>query len=174
MTDPRYPIGKPTQLGPFTAADRDALIEKLEKAPLLLRESVEGLNDEQLNTPYRDGGWSVRQVIHHVADSHMNAYLRFKFALTEDNPMVKGYDENAWAALDDAATMPVSISLQLIDAIHARLVVLLRSLDPADFARPFVHSASGPHDIDWLLGIYSWHGEHHAAHVTALRAAKGW
>ena len=125
MTDPRYPIGKPTQLGPFTDADRAALIEKLEKAPLLLRQSVEGLNDEQLNTPYREGGWSVRQVIHHVADSHMNAYLRFKFALTEDNPTVKGYDENAWAALDDAAIRIVQLAAQRYLDTENRVQIVL-------------------------------------------------
>lgn len=172
--DPRYPIGGPSRKESLTPEERAAAIEKLESAPLLLRQAVEGLTDDQLNTPYRDGGWTVRQVVHHVADSHMNAYMRFKFTVAEDNPALKGYDENVWAAQDDAATMPVSISLQLIDAVHARLIMFVRSLEESDFARTFVHSESGPHSVDWLLGIYSWHGEHHAAHITELRKAKGW
>jgi uncharacterized damage-inducible protein DinB len=174
MIDPRYPIGRPSTATPLTPAQRQAAIGAIEHAPALLRRAVSGLNDEQLDTPYREGGWTVRQLVHHVADSHINAYTRFRFALTEDNPTVKGYDENLWAQLSDAATAPIGPSLALIDALHVRWTILLRSLEPKDFARPFLHSASGPHDVDWLLAIYAWHGAHHAAHITALRTAKGW
>ncbi|MBM3785999.1 MAG: putative metal-dependent hydrolase [Acidobacteria bacterium] len=172
--DPRYPIGKPNRQETLTPQERAAAIEKLEAAPRALREAVEGLNDDQLNTPYREGGWTVRQVIHHLADSHINAYMRFKFAVAEDNPTLKGYDENVWAAHEDGATMPVSTSLQLIDALHGRLCTFIRSLEDAEFQRTWIHTESGPHTVDWLLGIYAWHGEHHAAHITELRKARSW
>ena len=174
MTDPRYPIGRPASLGPFSDAERLALIDKLERAPGLLRQAVEGLSDPQLDTPYRDGGWTLRQVVHHLADSHLNAYARFRLALTEDHPTIKAYEEKRWAELPDAARLPVAVSLQLLDALHLRLVALLRSLQPEDFARPFLHPESGAHDVDWLLAIYGWHGAHHIAHITSLRASQGW
>ena len=174
MSDPRYPIGRPTKFGPFSDAERASMIDRLAKAPAVLRAAVVGLNDMQLDTPYREGGWTARQVIHHVADSHINAYVRFKLAMTEDNPTIRGYDENGWAALPDAAGMPVAVSLSLIENLHLRLVTLLRSLNATDFDRPFTHSESGAHDLHWLLAIYSWHGAHHAAHITSLRAARNW
>jgi hypothetical protein len=173
MSDPRYPIGQPTKFGPFSDAERSAMIDRLAAAPAALRAAVAGLSDTQLDTPYRHGGWTVRQVVHHLGDSHINAYTRFKFALSEDNPTVKAYDENVWAAQPDSR-LPVDVSLALVDSLHARLVALLRSCKPADFARPFVHTANGPQVVDWLLAIYSWHGAHHIAHITSLRAAKGW
>ena len=174
MSDPRYPIGPFSHSGPLDAAARAAAIEAIENLPLELRKAVRGLSDAQLSTPYRDGGWTLRQVVNHVADSHVNAYCRFRLALTEDNPTIRPYEEQLWANLPDGAGGPIGISLALLDALHARLGMLLRSLAPADFERTFVHPASGPHDVDWLLACYAWHGAHHTAHVTALRAAKGW
>lgn len=173
MSDPRYPIGQPEKFGPFSDAERGAMIDRFAAQPAALRAAVAGLSDAQLDTAYRDGGWTVRQVVHHIGDSHINAYTRFKFALTASNPALKGYDENLWAAQADSL-LPVNVSLNLIDSLHARLVALLHSLQPTDFARPFIHTESGPHDVDWLLAIYSWHGAHHTAHITALRSAKGW
>jgi uncharacterized damage-inducible protein DinB len=174
MSDPRYPIGQPEKFGPFSDAERAAMIDRLAAAPAALRAAVAGLSDAQLDTPYRDGGWTVRQVVHHIADSHINAYTRFKFTCAEDNPTMKGYNENVWAAHRDATTLPVEVSLRLIEGLHARLVEFLRSLKPQDFARRFTHTENGPRDVDWLLAIYSWHGAHHTAHITSLRAAQGW
>lgn len=172
--DPRYPIGPFHHSGPLSVEDRIAAIEAIENAPVELRKALRGLSAEQLETPYRDGGWTVRQVAHHIADSHVNAYCRFRWALTEDNPVIKPYEETLWAALADGASAPVGLSLALLDALHARWALLLRSLQPADFARPFVHPASGPHDVDWLVACYAWHGAHHTAHITRLRERRGW
>jgi uncharacterized damage-inducible protein DinB len=139
-----------------------------------MREAITGLKDNQLNTQYREGGWTVRQVVHHVPDSHLNAYIRFKWAMTEENPTIKPYDETAWAALKDSELTPVEVSLNLLESLHSRWAVLLRSLKPEDFQRKFVHPDSGPHDLDWLLNLYSWHGNHHLAHITSLRERMGW
>jgi hypothetical protein len=174
MTDPRYPIGAFTFTGPLTPEQRAMAIEQIENLPLELRKAVRGLGEEQLATPYRDGGWTVRQVVNHTADSHVNAYCRFRLALTEDNPVIKPYEEQLWAELADGANGPIGLSLALLDALHARLGMLLRSLTPEQFARPVVHPASGQHDVDWLLAMYSWHGAHHAAHISELRKARGW
>jgi hypothetical protein len=132
------------------------------------------LTEAQLQTPYRPGGWTVRQVVHHVPDSHMNAYIRFKLALTEDNPTIKPYDEAAWALLADTAHTPIQESLALLDALHRRWVVLLESLAPGDFARRLTHPEHGPVTLEWMLQLYAWHGRHHTAHVTALRQREGW
>ncbi|MBI2685938.1 MAG: putative metal-dependent hydrolase [Acidobacteria bacterium] len=172
--DPRYPIGKFQYDGPLTPEQRSTMIEAIENTPVELRKSIRGLVDEQLATPYRDGGWTVRQLIHHVADSHINAYCRFRLALTEDNPTIKPYEEQLWAELSDGAKAPIGLSLAILDALHVRWSMLLRSLTPEEFARPVTHPASGQHSIDWLLAVYSWHGAHHTAHVTELRKAKGW
>ncbi len=174
MSDPRYPIGKFTFAGPLTADERLAAMEAIENCPLELRKALRGLADEQLATPYRDGGWTVRQLVHHVADSHVNAYCRFKLALTEENPTIKPYEEQLWAELADGATAPIGLSLALLDALHARWGMLLRSLTEEQFERGLVHPSSGQHTVDWLLAIYAWHGAHHTAHVTELRKAKGW
>jgi uncharacterized damage-inducible protein DinB len=139
-----------------------------------MRRAVAGLRADQLDTPYREGGWTVRQVVHHVSDSHLNAYIRFKWALTEAAPTIKPYDETAWATLPDSLLTPVEISLTLLESLHARWTVLLRSLTAEDFQRTFNHPQSGPHDVDWLLGLYSWHGNHHMAHITALRERMNW
>ena len=172
--DPRYPIGKFTDPGPLSADDRAAAIEAIENAPLELRKALRGLSNDQLATPYREGGWTLRQLVHHIADSHMNAYCRFRLALTEDNPTIKPYAEQLWAELHDGANAPIGLSLAILDALHARWAMLLRSLTEAEFSRPLTHPASGPHNIDWLLAIYAWHGAHHTAHITELRAAREW
>ena len=170
MDDPRYPIGPFVYQGPQTPKRRLDCITRIERAPANLRMAVAGLTDAQLDTPYRVGGWTVRQVVHHVPDSHLNAYCRFKFALTEDNPTIKPYDEAAWANVADTAGTPPEVSLALLDALHQRWVVLLESLTAADFARPLQHPERGAITLDWMLQLYAWHGRHHAAHVTSLRA----
>ena len=133
--------------------------------PARLRELVNGLDEKKLATPYRDGGWTIRQVVHHVPDSHLNAYIRLKFALTEPEPTIKPYDEAAWANLADTRDTPVETSLVLLETLHDRWTRLLRSLQPEDFARRFVHPDHGPVNIDWLIAMYAWHGRHHTAHV---------
>ncbi|CAN5910612.1 bacillithiol transferase BstA [soil metagenome] len=172
--DLRYPIGKVPRKPQLTAEERTSAIDALADAPRALRAAVANLSDAQLDTPYRPDGWTVRQVVHHVADSHMNAYCRFRLALTEDNPAIRPYDEALWAELGDARTMPVDVSLDLLDRMHARLVTLLRSLHDADFQRTLNHSQNGSMTVDALLATYSWHGRHHVAHVSALRNRMQW
>lgn len=170
-TDLRYPVGKfewPSVQG------RDSLIEEIAGAPARLRAAVEDLSTEQLDTPYRPGGWTVRQVVHHLADSHLNSYTRFRLALTEEQPVVKPYDEKAWAELVDARTENVDVSLRLLEALHARWVVLLRSLTPADLSLCFRHPERGVSTLAQNLGLYAWHGRHHTAQITALRERMGW
>ena len=150
-----------------------ATLSRFPACPARMRQAIAGLEKDQLDTPYRDGGWTVRQVVHHVPDSHLNAYIRFKWAMTEDAPTIKPYDESAWAALKDSELTPVEVSLTLLESLHARWTVLLRSLKPEDFQRRFTHPDSGPHDLDWLLRLYSWHGNHHLAHITSLRETDG-
>jgi hypothetical protein len=174
MTDLRYPIGRFTYAGESTEEQRRAFIDRIETTPARLREAVEGLIPEQLDTPYRPGGWTVRQVVHHVPDSHVNSYCRFRLALTEDTPSAKGYDEAAWAELFDSRTAPVEVSLVLLESLHRRWVLLLRSMTPADFARTFLHSELGPVTLDRNLALYAWHGDHHLAHILSLRARMGW
>ncbi len=172
--DLRYPVGKLVRKPQLSAEERRSAIDTIADTPGALRAAVANLTDAQLDTPYRPEGWTVRQVVHHVADSHMNAYLRFRFALTEDNPTIKPYDEAKWAELVDARTMPVSLSVDLLDRMHARLVTLLRSIPEGDFQRSLHHTQNGPMTVDALLGMYSWHGRHHVAHVTALRERMQW
>lgn len=174
MTDPRYPIGEFQFQGPLTTEQRLEAMEAIENCPIELRKAVRGLAEEQLATPYRDGGWTVRQLVHHVADSHVNAYCRLRLALTEDNPTIRPYEEQLWAELADGANAPIGLSLALLDAMHARWGMLWRSLDEPQFSRSLVHPSSGAHTIDWLLALYAWHGAHHVSHVTALRKARGW
>jgi DinB superfamily len=174
MSDPRYPIGRFTPHPHPTAESRARHIEAISSLPNKMRQAVAELQPRQLDTPYRDGGWTVRQVVHHVPDSHLNAYIRFKLAVTEQNPTIKAYDETAWAQLKDSELTPVEVSLTLLESLHARWTVLLRSLKAEDFARKFVHPESGPHDLDWLLELYSWHGNHHLAHITGLRERMNW
>lgn len=172
--DPRYPIGKFVLPTDSNDASRHAAIETIAAAPRKLREAVKGLSDAQLDTPYREGGWTVRQLVHHVADSHMNAYIRWRLALTEAEPTIKPYAEAEWAKLEDAAHAPVELSLNLLDSLHDRWVRLLKSLKPEDFAKTFRHPDHGVRTTDWMLHLYDWHGRHHTAHVTELRKQKGW
>jgi hypothetical protein len=169
--DERFPIGR--WRAPASAAEHPALIDEIAAAPAALREAVRGLTAAQLDTPYREGGWTVRQVAHHVPDSHMNAYVRFKLALTEDAPVIKPYDEARWATLPDARG-GIEPSLQLLDALHARWVAMLRAMTPDDFARSYMHPENGETTLAAALGIYAWHGRHHVAHVTSLRRRRGW
>jgi hypothetical protein len=172
--DPRYPIGKYSKPASFDDAWRAAAIAAIEHTPRKLREAVSGLTNAQLDTPYRDGGWTVRQLVHHVADSHVNAYVRTRLALTEENPPVKPYDESKWAELADAKTMPIEPSLAIIDALHARWVHLLKTLSSGAFTRTMYHPEHGTLVLDGMLAIYAWHGPHHTAHVTRLRERNGW
>jgi uncharacterized damage-inducible protein DinB len=169
VDDLRYPVGPFVYDKDTTPARRREWIRQIADAPALLRSAVAGLNDRQIETPYRPGGWTVRQVVHHVPDSHLNAYCRFKLALTEDNPTIKPYDEAAWANVADTAGTPLDVSLTLLDALHQRWVVLLESMTPADFARPLQHPERGAISLDWMLQLYAWHGRHHAGHVLMVR-----
>jgi uncharacterized damage-inducible protein DinB len=172
--DPRYPIGKFSPPGSISESDRTAMIADIAATPARLRAAVAGLSPGQLDTPYRDGGWTVRKLAHHVPDSHMNAYIRFKLALTEEEPTIKPYEEARWAELADSAETPVETSLALLDALHARWVALLRALKPTDYARKFRHPEMGPMTLEKTLALYAWHGKHHVAHITELRKHKGW
>jgi uncharacterized damage-inducible protein DinB len=172
--DPRYPIGQFQPPPAYTQEFRVACMAEIASVPAALRAAVDGLTDEQLDTPYREGGWTVRQLVHHVADSHMNSYIRTKFAMSEEQPAVKGYDENIWAAFPDASEAAVELSLALIENLHARWAYFWRSLKTEDFARVMVHSQNGPMTLDFTLALYTWHGKHHVAHVTALRQRMGW
>jgi uncharacterized damage-inducible protein DinB len=174
IDDLRYPVGHFDRHAVLGPADFPGLIEQIAAAPAQLRAAVEGLDDGRLDTPYREGGWTVRQVVHHVPDSHMNAYVRFKLALTESNPAIKTYDESAWAELADTRTAPIAISLQLLDALHDRWVRVLRDLSADDFRRTLHHPEMGDVDLRLMLGLYAWHGRHHVAHVTTLRRRMGW
>lgn len=176
MTDLRYPIG------PFqahakdhtTAEEKAALMDEIEAAPARLRAAVAGLDDAQLDTPYREDGWTVRQVVHHVVDSHVNAYVRFRWALTEDAPLIKPYEEKEWARLPDAMSSPVAVSLDLLDSLHTRWLILLRAMTLEDFERRWISPDLGELSVDVLLQHYAWHGKHHVAHITALREREGW
>jgi uncharacterized damage-inducible protein DinB len=172
--DLRYPIGKFEWTGQNTEQDRHAYIGRIEATPRRLRAAAAGLSDKQLDTPYRPAGWSVRQLIHHVADSHMNSFTRFRLALTEESPAIKGYDQDRWAELPDSKAAPVEVSLGLLDGLHRRWALLLRSMSPADYSRTFVHSELGPVTLDRTLALYAWHGDHHTAHITGLRERMGW
>lgn len=174
MEDLRYPIGKFGVDPEVTDAKRRRWIEEIAGTPAALRAAVAGLSEAQLDTPYRPGGWTVRQVAHHLPDSHLNAYVRFKLALTEAEPTVKTYDEAAWAELADGRTAPVELSLALLESLHRRWVLVLRSLFPGDFARTFRHPEWGTVSLDWYLQQYAWHGRHHVAHITSLRGRMGW
>lgn len=173
--DLRYPVGKfvmPTELNASMLAEWR---KNLAELPAKLRAAVAGLSDTQLDTPYRDGGWTVRQTVHHVADSHINAYCRIRLALTEDTPTIKPYLEAKWAELPDASTLPVAPSLEIIDGIHTRLLALVDAVTPEQWQRTFVHPEHGrPMTIAQTAALYSWHSRHHVAHITGLRARRGW
>jgi uncharacterized damage-inducible protein DinB len=173
-TDPRYPVGRFEKQPAIDAGARAALIDTIGHMPERLQTAVAGLSAAELDTPYRDGGWTVRQVVHHLADSHMNAYIRMRLAATEDQPPVKTYEEKAWAELADSRTGPLDLSLPLVAALHARWHWWLTSLDAAAFARTVQHPEWGAMSMDDLLQIYAWHCRHHVAHITALRHRQGW
>jgi len=172
--DPRYPIGKYEMPTPITPELRAGAILEIASTPGKVRAALNGLNDAQLDTPYRGGGWTVRQVVHHIPDSHINAYIRWRLALTESEPTIKPYEENAWARLEDAAHAPVEVSLRLLEPLHERWVRLLHSVKPEQFALTFRHPDHGVRTLDWMLFLYAWHGKHHTAHITGLRKSKGW
>jgi hypothetical protein len=174
MTDLRYPIGKFHFDGPPTEEQRKKLIDDISQAPANLRAAVKGLSAQQLNTPYRPDGWTVRQVAHHLPDSHVNAYVRFKLALTEEEPTIKPYAEDRWAQLADTQVTPVEVSLAMLDSLHDRWVCLLRSLHPEDWKRSFRHPELGLVSLEKNLALYAWHGRHHVAHITSLRERNSW
>ena len=172
--DLRYPVGQFQPKPTFTEAERAALINDIAELPAKMRAAVSGLTEAQLDTPYRDGGWTVRQTVHHVADSHVHSYIRFRFALTEDNPTIMPYPENVWAELPDAKTAPVELSLKLLEGLHGRWAMLLRTMKPADWDRTLFHPERGKLSLNTMLGLYSWHSRHHVAHVTELRKRNNW
>lgn len=174
QSDLRYPVGKWQRPEKLTPDQRRELIDTMADAPARMSAAVKGLTDQQLDTPYRPGGWTVRQVVHHVSDSHMNAYTRFKLGVTEDEPTIKTYEEARWAELADAKATPIEPSLVLLENLHKRWVTFLRSLGPAEWARNVRHPEWGTISLDQLLSQYSWHGRHHVAHITALRERNGW
>jgi uncharacterized damage-inducible protein DinB len=169
MTDLRYPIGKFTYQGPPTEDQKEDRIDQIAQAPANLRAAVKDLTKPQLDTPYRPEGWTVRQIVHHVPDSHLNAYIRFKLALTEDEPTIKPYAEDRWAQLADTKSTPVETSLTMLDCLHDRWVRLMRSLSAEEWKRTFRHPDLGTMDLEKTLALYAWHGRHHVAHITALR-----
>lgn len=174
MTDLRYPIGKFSYDEPLTEEKRETFLNDIALAPANLRSAVKGLSEAQLDTPYRPGGWTVRQVVHHMPDSHMNAFIRVKLALTEEAPTIKPYAEDRWAELGDVAPTPIETSLCLLDCLHQRWMKLLRSLTAEQWKRTFLHPEFGLMTLDKTLAMYAWHGRHHVAHITSLRERNGW
>lgn len=170
----RYPIGKFSPKEEYTQAELDQFISRIELLPAKLEKEVTGFSTSQLDTPYREGGWTVRQVIHHMADSHMNAYIRFKWSLTEETPMIKAYNEKVWAETPETKADPI-LSIALIKALHAKWTVLLKQLTPTHLKKEFIHPETKKHiRLDNLMGMYAWHGEHHLAHITSLKSRMGW
>lgn len=170
----RYPVGRFRAKAGISADERRALIEEIAALPAKLRAAVSDLSPEQLDTPYRPGGWTVRQVVHHLPDSHLNSYVRFKLAVTESEPLIKGYDEAAWAELADGRGEDIEMSLTLLEALHRRWTAFLRSLDAEAYGRGFRHPEVGVVTLETNLQMYAWHGRHHLAHVTNLRERMGW
>ena len=174
MNDPRYPIGRYERRDVLTPDERAAMIEQIAAAPRKMREAAAGLTPQQLETPYREGGWTLRQVVHHLPDSHMNSYVRFKLALTEQTPTIRPYDEARWAELADSVDTPPATSMTLLESLHDRWVRLLRSMSADDFQRTLNHPENGLMTLDAMLALYAWHGRHHVAHITSTRARNGW
>ncbi len=172
--DPRYPIGQFKHEGPVTDEDLERWIRQIEALPGQMRQAVTGLTDEQLDTPYRPGGWTLRQVVHHVPDSHLNCYIRFKWALTEPEPTIKPYEEQLWAELADYRVVPIATSLDFLELLHIKWVFLLRALSREQLSRRFVHPESGSNELAWHVGSYAWHGRHHLAHITSTVERQGW
>ncbi|SFE77354.1 DinB superfamily protein [Bacillus sp. OV194] len=171
--DLRYPVGLFSLDQNITEKKIEEWIHDIESAPNQLKEAVNDLTEEQLDTPYRPGGWTVRQVVHHLPDSHLNSYTRFKLALTEENPVIRPYMENQWAELPDSK-LPIAVSIQLLEALHERWIVLLKSLTTAELEKTFTHPDSGVVTLAQNIGLYSWHSRHHIAHITSLRQRSGW
>lgn len=174
MNDLRFPIGKFSYSGSLTPEQKNTFLDDIAQTPSRLRSAIEGLSPEQLDTPYRPEGWTVRQVVHHVPDSHLNSYVRFKLALTEENPTIKPYAEGLWAELGDTKATPIEVSLALLESLHDRWVRLLRSLTPEQWKRTFRHPEAGEMNLEKTLALYSWHGKHHVAHITELRKRMTW
>ena len=174
MADPKYPIGKFSYAGPPTAEEKKKQLDEIEQTPARFRSALSGLSDDQLNTPYREGGWTLRQLAHHLPDSHMNAYVRCKLALTENEPTIKPYMENLWAELPEAKSAPIDISLSLLDSLHGRWMLMLRQCGDAEWQRTFRHPELGTMSLEKLVALYAWHGRHHTAHVTSLKEKMGW
>jgi len=174
MSDPRYPVGKFSFEGPLSEEQKTRFLDEIEQTPARLKAAVQGLSAQQLDTPYRGGGWTVRQVVHHVPDSHMNSYMRFKLALTEEEPTIRTYMEDRWAELPEARTAPIELSLGLLENLHKRWMLMLRAIPEADWKRTFRHPALGLMNLERTLALYAWHGRHHVAHVTELRKRMGW
>lgn len=174
MDDLRFPTGKFTYNGPPTEEQKSVFLDEVAQTPARMRAAITGLSGAQLDTPYRSGGWTVRQVVHHVPDSHLNSYLRFKLALTEDDPTIKPYFEDRWAELSDTKSTPVEVSLVLLESLHDRWVRLLRSLTPEQWQRTFRHPELGSMTLEKTLALYAWHGKHHVAHITELRKRMAW
>ena len=174
MSDLRFPIGKFSYDGVLTENQKQAFLNEVAQTPVNLRAAVQGLSNPQLDTPYRPEGWTVRQVVHHVPDSHLNAYVRFKLALTEDEPTIKPYAEDRWANLADNKSTPIEVSLTMLDSLHDRWVRLLREMTPEEWKRKFRHPERGLMTLEETLALYAWHGRHHVAHVTHLREREGW
>jgi uncharacterized damage-inducible protein DinB len=170
----QYPIGRFQKPQSTAAEQRTVWIEDLDRLPAQLRAATANLSEQQLDTPYRSGGWTVRQLIHHIADSHINSYVRFRLALTEQMPVIKPYDEKAWAELSDARTAPIGISLSILENVHARLVTLLRSMTDEDFMRKYRHPEMGESSLGAVLALYAWHSRHHLAHIQNLKQRSGW
>ncbi len=173
-TDLAYPIGRFRAPAVIDTATRAGFVGQIEAAPRALRAAVEGLADWQLDTRYRPGGWTVRQVVHHLPDSHLNAYVRFKLALTEDEPTIRTYEEALWAELPEASAGPIRLSLDLLESLHARWLACIRAIPSPSFERTFRHPELGVMSLDRLLALYAWHGRHHIAHITSLAAREGW
>jgi uncharacterized damage-inducible protein DinB len=172
--DPRYPIGKFNKNITVTKEMRSDFINTIETLPSQLRKEVENLSQQQLDTPYRNGGWTIRQVVHHLPDSHINSYVRFKLALTEDNPAIKTYEEHLWAELPDTFKTPIDVSLNLLESLHTRWVILLRSLTDEQYEKTFQHPEWNKITLSTVLALYAWHSKHHLAHITELKKKMGW
>ena len=172
--DLRFPIGQFDSNISFSPEKRDEFIKTISALPANLRKAIAGLEAEQLGEPYRPGGWTVRQLVHHVADSHMNSFVRFKLALTERAPTIKTYDEAAWAETADVCDAPIELSLNVLDGLHGRWTLLLKSMSETDFAREVNHPERGRMNLDALLALYDWHSRHHTAHVSHLRERMSW
>lgn len=172
--DLRYPIGEFQGKQSYSSLERVALIKELALAPAQLKAALEGLTPEQLSTPYREGGWTVRQVAHHLPDSHANAYVRIKLALTETQPIIKPYDEAAWALLEDSKNVPVDVSVQMLEVLHLRLVALLETLTEAQWTRVYQHPVNGLTSVQQALALYVWHGKNHVAQINGLKQRLGW